>query len=92
MMSGEHEDRTFVNAIHAGPRKRLLFRDEVQSWLSGELPIVHREVMRMHPELCAKRKDADIKKVDHNSGNCGQTTKTKQKNISATGIFLRPPS
>lgn len=54
MFAGDHADQTFINCLHIGPRKRLIFPFELRAWLFDEPPQFIRERHLMHKSL---RKD-----------------------------------
>lgn len=51
MVIGLHRDKSFTNALHVGPRKRLLFKFEADAWKSGTEPMFIRPPQSIHPEL-----------------------------------------
>ncbi|WP_149776145.1 hypothetical protein [Ruegeria intermedia] len=51
MFDGHHADKTFTNFLWLGPRKRLIFRFELEAWLTGQAPRFERPVERIHPGL-----------------------------------------
>lgn len=53
-MYGLHRDKSFINALHAGPRKHLLFEFEVDAWMNGIEARYIRYPGSIHPELQKK--------------------------------------
>tara|TARA_R110002073_G_scaffold36546_1_gene106424 strand:+ start:4051 stop:4584 length:534 start_codon:yes stop_codon:yes gene_type:complete len=54
MMYGLHRDKSFINALHAGARKHLLFEFEVDAWMNGIEARYIRYPESIHPELQQK--------------------------------------
>ncbi len=85
MVNGTHRDKSFTNALHLGPRKRLLFKFEVDAWRNGIEPMFTRAIESIHPEL---RKDA--KRVSKPKTKKDKSSPKQPPAKSMTSIFVPP--
>ena len=85
MVNGLHRDESFTNALHAGPRKRLLFKFEVEAWLNGIEPLFTRSTENIHPEL-----QKNGKRVSKPKTKKDKSSSKKPPEKSMTSIFMPP--
>lgn len=84
MFNCEHHDKSFANALHLGPRKRVVFQFEVKAWANGTTPEIERKSELIHPFLRSSPNKPTTKR-DSRSSNSPHGV-----SCSATALFLNP--
>jgi hypothetical protein len=84
MFNSAHHDKSFTNALHLGPRKRVVFQFEVESWANGTTPKIERKSELIHLFL---RSSSNKPITNRDSGS---SNSPHDMRFSATTLFLNP--
>lgn len=84
MFNCEHHDKSFANALHLGPRKRVIFQFEVEAWANGTTPEIERKPELIHPFLRSSPNKPTTKRDSRSSNS------PRDMSYSATALFLNP--
>lgn len=83
---GKHRDKSIPNHIDLGPRKRLYFPGEIQSWISGKpVPSERKQVDLSF--IPSKQKKSSPPKKSHKEARVAQPSQ-----VSAASLFMAPPN
>ena len=69
LFDGNHRDRSLVNRLYFGPRKRVIFPFELEAWMISEPPEFVRDAGLIHPSLRGESAPSKAKRPKTNDSS-----------------------